>query len=92
MVDLIENAKWALVALILPFTGWVRSKFKEYNNLVQRVSGLETKVEHVIKHIEEDREDRKRTSDKIDKIYEVLTDVQVRTSVNESKLNNKKQP
>lgn len=87
--EIIEQLKWGLVAIFIPLANWVNKKRKDYNSLVSRVESLEVKVTSIDDKMEEDREDRRRTSDKIDKILDILVEVRVQSEVNASKLKDK---
>ncbi len=80
--------KW-WVAILIPIAGWLNKKRKDYQGLVDRVTLLETKLDGVASQLDEDRVERKHTSDKIDKIYDVVMQVKEDTAVNAAKIDNK---
>lgn len=87
--ELLEQLKWGLVAVFIPMANWINKKRKDYNSLVSRVESLEIKVTSIDDKMDEDREDRRRTADKIDKIHDMLVDVKIKSEVNASKLEEK---
>ena len=82
------------IAVVVPISAWLykwqKKKREEYNSLVVKVGALEGEVKHINSKIDEDREERKRTSNKIDHIHELIIDLSRDTASNKARLEERK--
>jgi hypothetical protein len=82
---------WVLI--FVPIIVGVGKFVQRYLSLVKRVEDLETKLDSKIQEDrtdrELDREERKKTSDTITKIYDTLMQVKEDTAVNKAKIEKK---
>jgi hypothetical protein len=89
-LDLIYKL-WVLI--FVPIIVGVGKFVQRYLSLVKRVEDLETKLDSKIQEDrtdrELDREERKKTSDTITKIYDTLMQVKEDTAVNKAKIEKK---
>lgn len=73
---------------------WIGTRIKthrdkaieEKNELVNRVSSLEQEVSTINTKMDEDREARRNTDAKIDRILDTVTDLKVKVAVNQDRL------
>lgn len=91
--DLLELIYKLWVLIFVPIiAGFVRFT-QRYLSLVKRVEDLESKLDSKIEEDradrELDREERKKTSDTITKIYDTLMQVKEDTAVNKAKIEHK---
>lgn len=62
------------------------AKIKEKDELVSRVTSLEQEVSTINMKMDEDREQRKTTDAKIDRILDAVTDLKIKVAVNQDRL------
>lgn len=74
------------ITVFIPIAAWLNKKRVETIQLTMRVEALESKLDDMSDQLNEDRVERKTTSDKIDKIYDVVMQVKEDTAVNKAKI------
>lgn len=94
LVD-ISSKVWVLI--FVPIIGWLDKKRREFSSLSQEVATLKVEVTNINTKIDQDRSERdarrkedleyrSHTSEKMDKIHDVLMEVRRDTAVNSTKL------
>ncbi|QXN60172.1 hypothetical protein KUA24_105 [Vibrio phage HNL01] len=94
MATLLNEHSIKFYTLMLGVTGFIGSKLKiradkqkeEKNRLVDRVTSLEKKVESIDNKIDSYAENQIRTDQKLDKIFDIVSDLQIQTAVNRDRL------
>lgn len=93
----VDWSRWLFAVVFIPVIGWLEKKRKEFNSLSEDVRTLKQELENTNERIEninakidDDREVRRRTESKIDKIYDVVSELQSQTAVNAARLEERK--
>lgn len=87
---IVDYMRWVWILFAVPVIQWGNKKRKEYSSLVKKVEGLEHKMKTIDTKIDEDRAVHKATSNKIDKIYDLLKDTEKETAINSARLEERK--
>lgn len=89
----VDWSRWLFAVVFIPIIGWLEKKRKEFNSLSDDVKTLKQELEstneridNINTKIDDDREVRRRTEEKIDKIYDVVSNLQAQTAVNAARL------